>query len=62
MKTNKILSILSFFIFSISIISCVEDNDFEVPNISVSEPDITTTLTVAKVQQDLTQEFNSKTR
>ncbi|CAM1342779.1 DUF5689 domain-containing protein [Tenacibaculum amylolyticum] len=59
MKTNKILSILSFFIFSISIISCVEDNDFEVPNISVSEPDITTTLTVAKVQQDLTQEFNS---
>lgn len=59
MKTNKILSILSFFIFAITVISCVEDTDFQVPNTQVVEPNIKTTLTVAKVQQDLIQEYNS---
>ncbi len=59
MRTNKILSILSFFIFTFTMISCVEDNSFEIPDVKVEEPNITTTLTVSKVQADLTQEFNS---
>ncbi|CAL2078654.1 DUF5689 domain-containing protein [Tenacibaculum sp. 190524A05c] len=59
MKTNKILSILSFFIFSITIISCVEDNSFETPNIKLEEPNITTSFTVAKIHNDLIQAYNS---
>ncbi len=59
MKTNKILSILSFFIFAITIVSCVEDNSFETPDIKLEEPNITTEFTVAKIHNDLIQAYNS---
>ena len=41
MKTNKILTFLSVLTLTLFIASCVEDDDFELPNISIVEPDIT---------------------
>lgn len=37
---NKILTFLSVLTLSLFIASCVEDDDFEIPNVSVVEPDI----------------------
>lgn len=59
MKTNKIVSILSFFIFTIVITSCVEDNTFETPDIKLLEPNIKTEFTVAKIHADLIQQYNN---
>ncbi len=41
MKTNKILTFLSVLTLTLFITSCVEDDDFGIPNISIVEPDIT---------------------
>ena len=41
MKTNKILTFLSVLTLTLFIASCVEDDDFGIPNVSVVEPDIT---------------------
>lgn len=39
--------------------SCVDDGDYSIPNVSVTEPDITTDLTVARIHADLIQEYNN---
>ena len=59
MKTNKIYSYISILIVAFTLNSCVEDGDFSTPDISVTEPDITTDLTVTKIHADLIQEYNS---
>ena len=59
MKINKIYSFLSILVVAFSLNSCVEDGDFSVPDISITEPNITTNLTVAKIQADLIQQYNS---
>ena len=41
MKTNKILTFLSVLTLTLFIASCVEDDDFGIPNVSIVEPDIT---------------------
>ncbi len=41
MKTTKFYGIVSFLMMAITMISCVEDGDFAVPNIAVQEPNIT---------------------
>jgi len=40
MKTNKFLIFLSVFTLALFITSCVEDDDFETPDVTVQEPDI----------------------
>ena len=40
MKTTKFYGIISFLLIAITIISCVEDGEFDVPNITVEEPNI----------------------
>lgn len=58
MKTNKIINKIVLVVLIISIISCVEDNRFNVPNITITEPDISTDLTVATIQSNLIQAYN----
>jgi len=41
MKTNKILTFLSIVMLTFFLASCVEDDDFNTPNITVSTPDLT---------------------
>lgn len=41
MKTNKILTFLSVLTLTLFMASCVEDDDFGIPNVSIEEPDIT---------------------
>ncbi|MGB0890827.1 MAG: DUF5689 domain-containing protein [Flavobacteriaceae bacterium] len=59
MKINKIYSFLSILVIAFTLNSCVQDGDFSVPDVSVTEPNITTNLTIAKVQADLIQQYNS---
>ncbi|MBE9489342.1 MAG: choice-of-anchor J domain-containing protein [Bacteroidetes bacterium] len=40
-KTNKILTFLSVLTLTLFMASCVEDDDFGIPNVSIVEPDIT---------------------
>jgi Family of unknown function (DUF5689) len=40
MKTNKILTFLTVLTLSFFITSCVEDDDFGIPNVTIVEPDI----------------------
>lgn len=59
MKTTKFYGIVSFLMMAITMISCVEDGDFAVPNIAVQEPNITVNSNIAAIQSALQQEFNS---
>ena len=59
MKTTKFYGIVSFLMIAITMISCVEDGDFAVPNITVQEPDVTVNSSIAAIQTALQQEFNS---
>ena len=59
MKTTKFYGIVSFIMMAITMISCVEDGDFAVPNIDVQEPNITVNSNIAAIQSALQQEFNS---
>jgi len=40
MKTNKILTLLSVLTLILFIASCVEDDDYGIPNVSIEEPNI----------------------
>ncbi|MCI2229276.1 DUF5689 domain-containing protein [Polaribacter sp. MSW13] len=59
MKTNKIYSFLSFLMIAFTITSCVQDGDFDVPNVTVEEPNITPNSTILAIKTALQQEFNS---
>ncbi len=59
MKTTKFYSFLSFLMVAITIISCVEDGDFDVPNIAVQEPAIEVNSSISAVKSALQQEYNS---
>ncbi|WP_298238704.1 DUF5689 domain-containing protein [uncultured Algibacter sp.] len=41
-KVNKIISLLSVFAFIIVLASCVHDDDYDTPNLTINEPDIPT--------------------
>lgn len=58
MKTNKILNSIGLIALIISIISCVEDNSFTIPDVTITEPTISTDLTIATIQSNLIQEYN----
>ena len=49
MKANKILTLFSIFAVMLFITSCVEDDDYGTPNISVTDPNITPNMTFLNV-------------
>lgn len=49
MKTNKFLILLSLFTALLIISSCVKDDDFEIPNIIVTDPGLTANSTFANL-------------
>jgi hypothetical protein len=49
MKLNKFLTFLSLFTLLVFISSCVEDEDFDLPNINVVDPNITANMTFLNV-------------
>ncbi len=59
MKTTKFYTVINIFTLFLIVTSCVQDGDFKVPDITVIEPDITATSSVAAVQSALIQEFTN---
>lgn len=63
MKTEKIYTILSSLIIAVFFTSCVKDDNFTNPDITIIEPteiaaNAALNGTVSKIQTDLTQEYN----
>jgi hypothetical protein len=58
MKTYKLYPKTLYLLLFI-LISCVQNNDFEVPDITITDPNITTNSTLEKVKSALQQEFFS---
>jgi len=58
MKTYKLYS-KNLFLLLLILISCVKNNDFEIPDINIIDPNITTNSTLEKVKTALQQEFFS---
>ena len=56
MKTLKINKLILLFIGLVVITSCVQDDDFETPNLTFEEPDITNLLEISDLKGDLIQE------
>ncbi len=46
----------------LSIFSCVQDGDFEIPDTSITEPSIEVTSSILKIKTALQQEFNSNNK
>ena len=59
MKTTKFYGIISFLLIAITIISCVEDGEFDVPNITVEEPNIIANSNISAIKSALQQEYNA---
>ena len=59
MKTTTSHRILSFITIAFTLISCINDNDFTVPDINETEPNITANATISKIKNDFIQNFNS---
>ncbi len=51
MKTKKILNIILAFFAGITIFSCVEDDDYNIPNIETTEPNIEVTDNIGLIKQ-----------
>jgi hypothetical protein len=59
MKTNKFYNIVSILVLAFTLNSCVEDGDFTVPDLTITEPNVTVNSSVAAIKTSLQQEFNS---
>lgn len=59
MKTTKIYNIFTIFILAFTLNSCVQNNDFEVPDITITDPNIIANSTLEKVKAALQQEYFS---
>lgn len=59
MKTNKIYNIFTVIVLAFTLNSCITDGEFSVPDVTVSEPNITPNSTVKAIQTALQQKFNS---
>jgi len=57
MKTIQFYNKIALLGLLFITISCVQDDDFEMPDITVTEPNITATSSIAAVQSVLAQEF-----
>ncbi len=55
MNLNKLLTFLSLFTVLVFISSCIEDEDFELPNIEVVDPNITANMTFLNVMSKYEQ-------
>lgn len=59
MKTNKFYNIISILVLAFTLNSCVEDGDFTVPDLTITEPNVTVNSSVAAIKTALQQKFNS---
>jgi len=59
MKENKFYGIISFLMIAFTISSCVQDDNFSVPDISIEEPNITPNSSILAIKSALQQEFIS---
>tara|TARA_B110000003_G_C16652860_1_gene534976 strand:- start:58 stop:1500 length:1443 start_codon:yes stop_codon:yes gene_type:complete len=59
MKTTKFYGIITFLLIAITIFSCVEDGNFDVPNVTVEEPNIISNSNILAIKNALKQEYNS---
>ena len=59
MKTNVTRKIVSILILFVSISSCVQDGNFDLPTLEEIEPNITPNSTISAIKSALKKEFNS---
>ncbi|MBL4905734.1 MAG: hypothetical protein JKZ00_06960 [Flavobacteriaceae bacterium] len=59
MITTKFYNIVITFLLIITLFSCVQDDDFTIPDITITEPKIIATSSITAIQAALTQEFTS---
>ncbi|MDB4025647.1 DUF5689 domain-containing protein, partial [Flavobacteriaceae bacterium] len=59
MKTSKFYGFLSFIMIAFTITSCLKDDDFALPSISIEEPNIITNSSITAIKTALQQEFNT---
>ncbi len=57
MKTTKNYTFVLLFIFLFALNSCIQENDFTIPNLTINEPNISPNSTLQKVKTALQQEF-----
>ena len=50
MKTNRILSLMSILFLGLIATSCVQDDDYNIPNLEIVEPNITANTTISIVK------------
>ena len=59
MKTIKFYKIITSILLLITLFSCVNDDDFELPNITVNEPNIKVNSNIIAMRSALEQEFTN---
>ena len=47
MKTNRILSLMSILFLGLIVVSCVQDDDYNIPTLEIVEPNITANTTIS---------------
>ncbi|MDG2195183.1 MAG: DUF5689 domain-containing protein [Polaribacter sp.] len=62
MKTIQFYNKIALLGLLFITISCVEDGDFEIPDITITEPNITATSSITAVQSALAQEFTNNNK
>ena len=50
MKTNRILSLMSILFLGLIVVSCVQDDDYNIPSLEIVEPNITANTTISIVK------------
>ncbi|WP_283636355.1 DUF5689 domain-containing protein [Aquaticitalea lipolytica] len=50
MKTNRILSLMSILFLGLIVVSCVQDDDYNIPTLEIVEPNITANTTISIVK------------
>ena len=59
MKTTKTYKFMTLFLLAIALSSCLQENDFAVPDLTINEPNISPNSTLLEVKKALQQEFFS---
>ncbi|MBL4905486.1 MAG: choice-of-anchor J domain-containing protein [Flavobacteriaceae bacterium] len=59
MITTKFYNIVITFLLIITLFSCVQDDDFTIPDVTITEPKIIATSSITAIQAGLNQEFTS---
>jgi len=62
MKTTKTYHIIAITVLVLTLISCVKDGGFTIPELTITEPNITAQSSISKIKTALQQEFNSNNK